>query len=154
MAQSHQTGDLIVTANNLITEFLRAPLVPDWTVEKLAEQLLGAIAAQSSEDTREFVLDTDAAADRQARRLLRPLLACLATKSAAESGTPTQLYGGHLSFKRSGSKGPVWILGQFENRPGTVRVTLRRSCSPPEGLGAMPDQPSALSDLEPTRPDC
>jgi hypothetical protein len=115
-------------------------------VEKLAEQLLDAIAAQCSEEAQEFVVDADAALDRQSRRLLRPLLACLATKSAAEAGTTVDLYGGHFSFKRLGPKGPVWILGQFENRSGNVRVTLRRSNSPPEGLGAMPAQPAALPD--------
>jgi hypothetical protein len=25
----------------------------------------------------------------------------------------------------------VWIIGQFENRPGSVRVTLRRQSAPP-----------------------
>ena len=117
MAQSHETGNPIVTANNPITDLLGAPLGPDWTVEGLAEQVLGAIAAQRSEETQEFVLDADATTDRQSRRLLRPLLACLATKSAAEAGTLPNLYGGRLSFKRLGSEGPVWILGQFENRP-------------------------------------
>jgi hypothetical protein len=122
-----------VTANNPITDVLGTPLSPDWTVEALAEQVLGAIAAQGSEEAQEFVLDADATADRQARRLLRPLLACLASMSAAEAGTPANLYGGHFSFKRPGPNGPVWILGQFENRPGTVRVTLRRYTSPPPG---------------------
>ena len=131
MAQPPETGNPLVTANNPITDLLGAPLGPDWTVEGLAEQVLGAIAAQCSEEGQEFVLDADATTDRQSRRLLRPLLACLATKSAAEAGTPANLYGGHFSFKRPGPKGPVWILGQFENRPGSVRVTLRRYSSPP-----------------------
>lgn len=121
-----------MTANNPIADLLAAPLAPDWTVEGLADQVLGVIAAQRSEEAREFVLDADAITDRQSRRLLRPLLACLATKSAAEAGTPADLYGGHFSFRRQGTEGPVWILGQFENRPGNVRVTLRRSSSPPE----------------------
>src|SRR5207302_8645805 len=132
MAQSRETGNTIVTANNSITDLLGAPLGPDWTVEGLAEQVLGAIAVQRSEEVQEFILDADTTTDRQSRRLLRPLLACLATKSAAEAGTPANLYGGHFSFKRPGPKGPVWILGQFENRPGSVRMTLRRSSSPPE----------------------
>jgi hypothetical protein len=146
MAPSHETGDPIVTANNPITDLLGVPLGPDWTVEGLAEQLLGAIAAQRSEEAREFVLDADATTDRQSHRLLRPLLACLATKSAAEAGTPANLYGGHISFKRPGPNGPVWILGQFENRPGSVRVSLRRSSSPPDGPDARPGQPAALTD--------
>jgi hypothetical protein len=131
-----------VTANNPITDLLGAPLGPDWTVEGLVEQVLGAIATQRSEEGEEFVLDADATTDRQTRRLLRPLLACLATKSAAEAGTPANLYGGAFCFKRPGPKGPVWILGQFENRPGRVRVTLRRSSSPAEDPNAKPAEPA------------
>lgn len=135
-----------MTGNNLISELLCAPLAPDWTVEKLAEQLLGAIAVQNSEQADEFVLDAGAVTDRQSLRLIRPLLACLAAKSAAEAGTSAELYGGHLSFKRSGTKGPVWILGQFENRPGKVRVMLRRANSLPEHPAVIPGQPAALPD--------
>lgn len=142
-----------MTADNPITDLLAAPLSPDWTVEGLAEQLLRAIATQPEEESQEFVLDADAPTDRQSRRLLRPLLACLATKSAAEAGMPANLYGGHVSFKRSGPKGPVWILGQFENRPGSVRVTLRQSSSPPEDPKTSVEapvgpglQPGALSE--------
>src|SRR5438132_560946 len=156
MAQSHETGKPLVTANNPITDLLGAPLGPDWTVDGLAEQVLGTIAAQRSE-VQDFILDQDATTDRQSRRLLRPLLACLATKSAAEAGTPANLYGGHFSFKRPGPQGPVWILGQFENQPGSVRVTLRRSSSPPEVLEARPGQPAALPDAasrgDPSLPD-
>jgi hypothetical protein len=135
-----------VTAKNPLIDLLGAPLGPDWTVERLAEQVLGAIAAQRSEEAREFVLDADATTDRQSRRLLRPLLACLAVRSAAEACAPADLYGGHLSFKRPGPEGPVWILGQFENRPGKVRVTLRRSSSPPGGPEVTPGQPVALPE--------
>jgi hypothetical protein len=119
-----------VTADNPITDLLAAPLPPDWTVDGLAEQVLAAVAARGSEQGQEFALDADAITDRQSRRVLRPLLACLANKSAAETGTPEIPYGGSLSFKRPGPEGPVWIIGRFENRPGTVRVALRRSCSP------------------------
>jgi len=130
-----------VTADNPIADLLAAPLSPDWTVEGLAEQLLGAIAAQRSDVAQEFVLDADTITDRQSRRILRPLLACLATRSAAEAGTPVNLYGGRLAFQRRVPEGPVWIVGQFENRPGTVRVTFRRSVSPPqnseEGCGTV-----------------
>jgi hypothetical protein len=121
-----------MTGQNPIIDLLAAPLSSDWTVEALAEQLLGTIAAQRAGELKEIVLDPDMATDRQSYRLLRPLLACLATKSAAEAGTSSNLYGGRLSFKRPGPDGPVWILGQFENRPGMVRVTFRRSASPPE----------------------
>jgi len=99
-----------------------------------AEQLPGAIAAQDPEESQEFVLDGDATADSQSRRLLRPLLACLATRSAAEAGTPADLYGGHISFKREGPTGPVWILGPFENRPGSVRIRLRHERAAERGL--------------------
>jgi hypothetical protein len=128
-----------------MSDLLSAPIGPDWAVEGLAEQVLGAIAAQRSEDGEDYVLDADTTTDRQSRRLLRPLLACLATKAAAEAGTPVNLYGGHFSFQRPGPRGPVWILGQFENRPGSVRVTFRRSSSPPVDPEARPGQPPALT---------
>jgi hypothetical protein len=130
LREADETGDPLVMANNLITDLPGGPLGPDWTVEGLAEQVLSAIAAQPSEEAQDFVLDASATTDRQSRRLLRPLLACLATRSAAEAGTPANLYGGHVSFQRTGSQGSVSILGCFENRPGSVRVTLRRSGSP------------------------
>jgi hypothetical protein len=116
-----------VTADNPISELLAATLSPDWTVEGLAEQLLSTIAAIRTKDACEVALDAHTAKDRQSRRLLRPLLACLATKSAAETGTPVNLYGGRLSFRRPGPEGPVWILGEFDNRTENVRVTLRQS---------------------------
>lgn len=108
---------------NALHELLSAPLDPDWTIDGLAERILAAVAAHP--DSREIVLDADALTDRQPRRLLRPLLACLATKSAAD------LYGGPLAFQRSGPCGSVWVLGSFENRPGQVRLALRRSDSAP-----------------------
>lgn len=119
-----------------MSDLLAAPLAPDWTVERLAEQLLNTIAAQAPEEADEFFIDANAITDRQSIRLLRPLLACLASKSAAEAGTSANLYGGRFCFNRPGSTGPVWIVGQFENRAGSVRVTLRRSNSPPH---ATPD---------------
>jgi hypothetical protein len=121
-----------MTADNPLTDLLSTPLQSDWTVEALAEELLGVLAAQPSEGLQEFVLDADTIADRSSRRLLRPLLACLATKSAAEAGTSGNLYGGRLAFQRPGRGGPVWILGQFENRPGAVRASFRLCTSPPE----------------------
>jgi hypothetical protein len=124
-----------VTAKKFITEILAAPLRPDWTVEALAEQLFGALAISQPEAVNgvpALVLDADAITDRQARRLLRPLLACLATKSAAEAGRPVNLFTGPLCFKRPGPAGLVWITGEFDNRPGSVRIALQRSDSPPE----------------------
>jgi hypothetical protein len=145
MAQSHQAGNPIVTAANPITDLLAARLGPDWTIDRLAEQLLCVIAAQSPEETQEYVLDAAAPMDRQSRRLLRPLLACLATKSAAEASTPANLYGGGLSFQRQGPAGPVWILGQFENRPGSVRVAFRLTLSPPQNSEPRAMQPAVLT---------
>lgn len=144
MAQSPEAGNPTVSADNPITALLAAPLSPDWTVEGLAEQLLGAIAAQRSDEGQEFVLDADATTDRQSQRVLRPLLACLATKSAAEAGTPVNLYGGRLSFRRSGPDGTVWVLGQFENRPGMTRAVFRRSTSQPQNSEPKTAQPPAL----------
>ena len=146
MAQPHKTGNPIVTADNLISEMITAPLGPDWTVGGLAEQVLGAIAAQRSEEAQEFAIDADAVTDPQSRRLLRPLLASLATKSAAETGRPVNLNGGRLCFKRPGPKGPVWIFGEFENRPGTVYIKLRRCYSPPEASEPRTAQPLAITD--------
>jgi hypothetical protein len=120
-----------VTPDNPITELLAAPLSPDWTIKGVAEQLLATIASKGSGE-REFALDRDALTDLQSRRMIRPLLACLANLSADESGTSADIYGGHLSFKRAGSEGPVWIVGEFENKLGSVRVALHRSCSPPQ----------------------
>jgi len=127
------------TTGKPITDLLSAPRGSAWTIDQLAEEVLCAVAAQGPGDVQEFVLDADVASDRQSRRVLRPLLACLATKSAAEAGTPPNLYGGRLAFQRPGRKGPVWILGQFENRPGTVRVAFRRASSPPQNLSGCGD---------------
>ncbi len=134
-----------MTADDPITELLSAPLSSDWTVEGLAEQLLTAIAFQRPTGTREaeeFVLDAETTTDHQSRRLLRPLLACLASKSAAEAGTSPNLYEGRLTFKRLGHEGSVWILGRFENKPGKARVEFRRTTSPPESPSSTPGQPS------------
>ena len=128
MAQSHEAGNPTVTAENPLSDVLSAPLPPDWTIEGLAEQLLCTIASQPQEEGKTLVLDSASAMDRQSQRVLRPLLACLATRSAAEAGTPPSLYGGRLSFKRIGPDGPVWIFGEFENTPGSVRVEFQRSC--------------------------
>jgi hypothetical protein len=132
MAQTLEAGNPTVTAENLITDLLAAPPGPDWTIEGLAEQLLYTIAFQPKEEAKKLFLAAEATKDRQSQRVLRPLLACLATKSAAEAGTRPNLYGGQLSFKRTGPEGLVWILGEFENKPGSVRAALQRSSSPPK----------------------
>ena len=148
MAQSHQTGSPIVTATKSIVDLLIAPLSPDWTVEGLAEKVLGAVAISQLEagnKTQALVLDADATTDRQFRRLLRPLLACLATKSAAEAGTPVNLFTGHFCFKRPGLAGPVWITGEFDNGPGAVRVAFRRSDSRPKTTEPSTEQSSLVN---------
>jgi hypothetical protein len=135
-----------VSANNPLHDILAGPLGPDWTVDGLAEQVLDAIATQHSEAGEEFVLDAGSITDHQVLRLLRPLLACLANKSAAEAGAPINLYGGQLSFKQSGPEGFVWIVGQFENQPGNVRIALRRSGSLPEAAAAETGQEPQQDD--------
>lgn len=115
-----------MTASYTISTLLGGPLDPNWTVATLAEELLGAVASSAG---RDFVLEVDDATDRQTRRLIRPLLAYLATKSADETGAPVNLYGGRLCFKLPG---PVWVLGEFENQTGRVRLAVRRSDSPAE----------------------
>jgi hypothetical protein len=154
MAQSHETGNSTVTPNP-ITDLLAAPLSSDWTVEELAEQLLSAIALQQANGAREveeFVLDAETTTDRQSLRQLRPLLACLASKSAAEAGTSANLHEGRLSFKRPGHEGPVRIVGQFENRPGMVRVAFRRTSSPPQNSESTAGRLSVSADAG-SRPD-
>ena len=132
MAQSRQTGDLTVIADNPIAAVLEAPLDPEWTVESLAERMLGAIAADPSPVEREFIYDIAEGANRQAQRLIRPLLAGLAINSNVEAGASAGLHTGCFSFRRSGVMGPIWIHGQFENRPGCVRLTIRRSSALPD----------------------
>jgi hypothetical protein len=117
-----------VTTNSA-TELLAAPLNPDWTIEQLAEQVLCTIAAQSE---KEFVLDVTTITDKQSRRLIRPLLACLANMSANESGISDDIYGANLLFKRTGPEGPVWITGQFKNTQSNVRIALQKSLLPPK----------------------
>ncbi len=120
------------TANPL-TDLLAGPLAPGWTIEGLAEQVLAIVAAQPADAPVVFALNAEATADRQTHRLLRPLLACLAMKSAMEAGVAAELFGGNLFFQRSGPQGPVGIVGEFENRPGAVRLTLQRSAIPLAG---------------------
>src|SRR5262249_45349514 len=102
------------------------------TVDTVAEQLLTAIANQPADEQHEFVLGADT--DRQASRLIRPLLACLATKSKVN------VFGGQFAFERQGHAGPVWIFGQFENRPSSVRVTLHCSNAPRKHSDALSEQ--------------
>jgi hypothetical protein len=121
MAQSYETGNSAVTADKPITDLLSAPLSPGWTIDGLADQLLAAIAAQPK--AQDLILDAEAAADRQSRRLIRPLLACLATKSGAENGTPVNLYGGESPF--SG--------GVLKDQSGfsAASRTSQAACGPP-----------------------
>jgi hypothetical protein len=136
-----------VTVDNPITELLASPLGEDSTIDTLAEQVLSAVARAPS--PHEFTLAAAEATDRQARRLLRPLLACLAMKSAAEAGADADIYGGHLSFKRPGPDGPVLILGEFDNKPGNARITLQRHSPVADTSGAEP-RPETYTKLSAT----
>ena len=121
----------LATADNHIRELVPAPVSPDWTIDRLAEQVLCAIAARGS---------AEGTANSARAELPR------STSKAAYSGRsslwlktsrpPKQVHPhldrGRLLFQRPSHDGPVWIHGQFENMPGTVRVTLRRSSSPPQ----------------------
>lgn len=145
---------------NPITDLLSAPLDSGWTIERLAEQVISAIASQDPQVGQaplEFVLDADTITDRQSQRLMRPLVACLGQRSAAEAGTPPNLYEGCLAFKRQIRGGPVWVVGEFKNTPGKVLVTLRRSNSPlldqqstARQVAVVPTTDDRLSDLPPT----
>jgi hypothetical protein len=105
-----------------ILELLAAPLDPEGTVEGLAERLLSLVAADPA---AEMTLTYEDLLDRQSQRLIRPLLACLAQKSETETGKPLNLFTGPLEFVRIGPTGRVHIHGEFENRPGAVRLILR-----------------------------
>jgi hypothetical protein len=130
-----------VSAEPVIRDLRAAPLASDWTVDELAERLLSAVAEFRSNDAQEIVFDAAQTADRQTRRLLRPLLACLALKYATEAGATPDVYGGQISFKRQGHDGPVLVAGEFANRPGTVRVVLRRSSAASPNLEAPSELP-------------
>jgi hypothetical protein len=129
MAQACQTGDIAMSAHSTISDLLAAPLPSDWTIESIAECLLRTLSDQPSANgagEAEFVFDKHKTVDRQTSRLIRPLLACLAMKSAAENNSPVNLYGGQLHFRRQGLRGPSCIVGEFENRPESTRLSLRR----------------------------
>ena len=149
MAQSQEAGNPTVTAENPLTNLLAAPLSPDWTIEGLAEQLRCTIASKPKEQAEDFRLDAATSTNRQSQRTLQPLLACLATKSAAEAETSPNLYGGWLRFKRNGPDGPVWILGEFENQPGRVRVAFQRSSTAREVIGQGTSEPSVAHATAP-----
>ena len=125
---------------NSVTELLAAPLNQYWTIAELAEQLLCTIASQPE---KEFVLDATTITDGQSRRLIRPLLACLANMSATESGTSDDIYGADLSFKRTGPEGQVWIFGQFKNTQGNVRISLKRSATPQGSQNGKSESPDS-----------
>lgn len=137
--QTGQEGDNAMTANTTVRELLLAPLAAEWIIDGLADQVLHAIAAS---DDHELVLDADALSDRQARRLLRPLLACLAKRSAAPTGMPINLFRGSLTLATQGPAGPLYFAGEFDNRAGSERLVLRSIDSHAETSGA-PRQSSA-----------
>jgi hypothetical protein len=108
-----------------IADFLDAPLEADWTVDRLAERLLESVARRNDGSVWSLVVDKSTGS--QARRLIRPLLACLASKAGDESGVPVDPFGGTLSFIRSGPNGEVAIDGEFENRPGQIGIRFTTS---------------------------
>lgn len=145
-----------MTAENPISELLSAPLGPDWTIDWLAEQVLAAIAAcgpKLAADVDELVLDSNTITDRQSRRLLRPLLACLANKGAVEAGTPANLYEGCFVFERPGEQGPVWIFGEFKNTPAAVHVRFHRSRSAPHNQQSVAGQSTVFVHDDARRED-
>ncbi len=119
-----------MTTANLLTEMLAAPLGPDWTIDRLAEDLLAMVAERDLAESDELVIDSEVITDRQTLRLMRPLIACLDTKSATEAGTLPNLYGGSIAFHRPGPEGPVWISGQFENTPGSGQTRIPSNAHP------------------------
>lgn len=138
-------------AKNPITDLLTASLDSGWTIERLAEQVISAIASQESQGERatiEFALDGNTITDRQSQRLMRPLVACLAQKSATEDGTAPNLYEGCLAFQRPSLGDPVWVVGEFKNTPEKVFVTLRRSKSPPRDEQPAARQVAAMSPAD------
>ncbi len=112
-----------MTTTTPFRELFAAPLQPDWTIDSLAERLLAVVADEPADEP---LLTFDDLTDRQSQRLIRPLLACLARMSEAETGTPVNLYGGTLSFVRKRKSGEVRITGEFENRPGSIRLSFHR----------------------------
>jgi hypothetical protein len=127
-------------STNIIADVLGATLTEGWTLEGLAERLLDAAA--SLPEGQELKFEVDDSTDRQTRRLIRPLLAFLANKFDAETGTHVNSYGGQVVFERPG---PIWISVEFENRPGRVSLAMRRSNTLPSTNFT---RPHALSDAE------
>lgn len=119
-------------------------------MDSVAERVLSFVATQPEESEQEFAVALDDATDRQTRRLLRPLLACLAVKSASEADATVNLYGGRLSFARPGPSGPVWVVGDFENQAGNVRIALRRASRPTDALQGDRSAPKPVPGTAPT----
>jgi Domain of unknown function (DUF4145) len=84
-------------------------------------------------------------ADGAARRAFRPLLACLARKSAQESGTDPDPYGGALAFVLHAPSGLVRLTGTFENTATVARLNF--DVPQPCALAATPHGGSPIVDL-------
>ncbi len=110
-----------------VTELLSTPLSPSWTIEGLAESLLDLFSHYETE----ISFDAQSLTDRQSQRVIRPLLAHLAVRSATEANTTPNLYEGTLTFQRTTNEGIFWITGEFENKQGSACFTLRRSNTAP-----------------------
>src|SRR6266481_5183939 len=96
-----------MTSQNPIAKLLAAPLPPDWSVERLADQLLQVIAKRFESKRRRspISININDLEDRQSKRLLRPLLAYLATRAAKKGDQPANVFGGVLLLERKGPKG-------------------------------------------------
>jgi hypothetical protein len=128
LKQAVQASDPIVTSSHLLIELLGAPLGPGG-IQGLAQKVLSTIYENKAAE-QEFILDASGATNPRARKLIRPLIACLAKMSAEQAGVPVSLYGGHISFKRNGPEGWFDILGDFENTHARARATFRADPAP------------------------
>lgn len=124
-------------------ELLADPAALTRPLDTLAEQLLARLAAELKPlppTTR------DALPSPQARARFRPLLACLARKSAQENGTAFDPHGGTLTFVRPGLRGPVRITGTFDNHSDAVRLVFHAPEPLPDHTHA-PPPPGGASGL-------
>ena len=110
-----------MTAERL-SDLLAAPLSPDWTIERLAEQLLCAIASQPKGETKSVQFDLSCPRTDNHSVFSGHCSPALQPSQQPKPEFNRRLYGGQLCFKRNGPDGPVWILGEFESKPGTQRV--------------------------------
>ena len=127
-----------------IAEVLAREGALDDRAEELLARAAGAPGAWSA-SASDF-------ADQAARIALRALLACLARKSAQETGTDPDPYGGALAFVRAAPGGTVLLTGTFENTAAAARLSFdaptacAASAAPPRGGSGIVDalQPAVV----------